>query len=76
MLPDGYQIGRRIPFSAWVFSVRREGGEPKKPKRRQMGWAARVAARHDSTEASSVGINHVLFRTLDELTPWKAALSN
>jgi len=66
--------GFPVPLGSFRFAT--EGGEPKRPKRRQMGWAALVAARHDSTETSSVGINRVLFEDLNELTPWKVALSN
>jgi len=62
MLPDGYQIGRRIPLAAWVFSVRRLRLRTEKTQAAIMDWAARVAVRHDSTKASSVGINR-FFRT-------------
>jgi len=65
-----------FPWPVGSFRFSAEGDKLKRPNRRQMGWAALVAARHDSTETSSVGINRVLFEDLNELTPWKVALSN
>jgi len=65
-----------FPWRLGSFRFTAFVGEPKRPKPRQMVWVARVAVRHDSTEASSVGIDRFLLRTLDERTPWKVTLFN